>query len=398
MKKEILLPADTLRIAPELGDSVSPDVWVYRYTHPSHGWVLSVATHAEPGSGKLSLGGFRIAPADRVARAGYDNDREAIGLAIGMEDKVYWSRLIRAGGPLALRDTGRLVGGKCVLLPSDGARIGEPKDFELLNFAIEALRDIESSAGVHITTGQDLGHGVMSDGSTHSLAYLNSGFPGSVQADTSKPTGEGNFQLLKGVLRALDVPLAGSRIGIIGCGNIGEHVLTRLVEHGADALVLESSPARRARVEALGVGAWEPERKEEFLRQPLDALAVNALGGSLDARAVELTAANEHIRAVTGCENLVMADPSGVEMLRRGGTVFCPTEFGGMMGYLTAVEEYLSLLEGVSFDIVKMFPAAERLDTAGYEATEHVKRSGHALTFEEAVREVYQEQGLEARP
>jgi len=165
----ILSPDDARALVPELGRTLTPNVWVYRFRHPKQRWTLSIATHAEPGSDKLSLGGFRIAPKERTESQGFNPDREAIGLAMGMEEKVYWSRLIGVGGPLARRDMNRIVGGKCVLEPTDEARVGHPKDFALLDWAIDCFRSFERVAGVRITTGQDLGHGLMSDGVTQSL-------------------------------------------------------------------------------------------------------------------------------------------------------------------------------------------------------------------------------------
>src|SRR5688572_915424 len=155
----------------------------------------------------MSLGGFRIAPEARTSLPGYDNDREAIELAMGMEEKVCWSRLIGVGGPRALAAVGRVVGGKCVLRATPDARIGGPRDRELLDYALACFEDFESTSGILLTTGQDLSHGTMSDGRTSSLEYLNARFAGSVLADTSRPTGEGNFQLLRGMLRGCGVAL-----------------------------------------------------------------------------------------------------------------------------------------------------------------------------------------------
>src|SRR5262245_34881603 len=114
-------------------DARGSRVWIHTYKHPSEPWTLSIATHAEPGSRRLSLGGFRIAPHERTSVPGFSTDHEAIDLAIGMEEKVFWSRLIRVGGPFAQRDFNRIVGGKCVLLPTPDARVGKPRDFELLD-------------------------------------------------------------------------------------------------------------------------------------------------------------------------------------------------------------------------------------------------------------------------
>ena len=80
-QREVLQPAEAQALVPELRATRNPLVWVYRYTHPATGWLLSIATHGEPGSNRLSLGGFRIAPAARTDAPGYSNDREAIGLA-----------------------------------------------------------------------------------------------------------------------------------------------------------------------------------------------------------------------------------------------------------------------------------------------------------------------------
>src|SRR3954466_13063139 len=238
---DVLQPTDSQRIVSSLRESRNPSVWVYRFTHPDTGWILSIATHAEPGSQKLSLGGFRIAPEERTSAPGFNSDREAVGLAIGMEEKVYWSRLLGVGGPLAQRQIDRIVGGKCVLHPTPEARIGQPRDAELLDFAVACFKDVEARGGFRLTTGQDLGHGVMFDGRTQSLQYLNARFKGSVVADTSKPTGEGNFHVLAGMLRAFDLPLEAATVGLIGCGNIGMHLVGKLRAHGTTVLALESN-------------------------------------------------------------------------------------------------------------------------------------------------------------
>jgi hypothetical protein len=385
MNPVILEPEAAAALVPALARSRNPNVWAYRIREKDHGWTLTVATHAPPGSDQLSLGGFRIAPAERMSSPGFSTDREAIALAIGMEEKVHWSRVIGVGGPLVLRDIGRIVGGKCVLAPTEGARIGEPLDTELLDFAIACFQKIESVAGIHITTGQDLGHGLMHDGATPSLAYLNERYKGSVIADTSVPTGEGNFQILHGMLRACGIGLENAIVGLIGCGNIGMHLVRRLQDCGTPIVALESRAERRSELERMGVRSWAPEARLEFLKQPVDALAVNAAGGSLDPQAVAAVVVNERIQVVCGSENLVMPDPGQARVLRAAEKVYAPTELGGMMGYLTAAEEYLSRVEGVPFDVNIMLGAAKRLEQVGFDATARVRGGGHRESFEEAV-------------
>jgi hypothetical protein len=359
---------------------------VYVYRHAAEPWTLAIATHASPGSDQLSLGGFRIAPAERTELPSFRPDREAIELAVGMEEKVYWSRRIRVGGPLTQKDFDRIVGGKCVLEPTPDARVGCPRDFALLDFAIECLNDCASTAGIHITTGQDLGHGVMSDGKTPSLQYLNAGYPGSVVADTSVPTAEGNYQVLRGMLRAFEIPPSRATVGLIGVGHIGHRVLDSLCHDGSRMLAVEPRADKRSEIAARGIRVWSPEGKPDFLREPMDALVLNAAGGSLDRATVDACSRNARLSIVCGSENLVMPDPSGAEVLRTARKVYCPTEFGGMMGYLTAVEEYLAYAAGKPFHIETLLEAAQKLEEIAYLATKRVRDARFTVSFEDAVR------------
>jgi hypothetical protein len=364
-------------------------VWVYRYHDGETGWKLAIGTHAEPGSGKLSLGGFRIAPESRTSLPGWDADREAVGLAIGMEEKVHWSRLLHVGGPLARQERGKVVGGKCVLHPSADARIGQPRDAELLDWAIACFRDFEATSGIFLTTGQDLGHGRMSDGRTQSLDYLNERFQGSVRADTSVPTAEGNFQLLVGMLRGAGLDPARSRIAMVGAGHIGQRMIDRLLGIGAEPIACELGAATRERLEGMGVRTWPADALPAFLAEPADAVVVNAAGGTLNMATCEAIARNARVQLVCGSENLTMPDARGTDVLLAGRKAFAPTELGGMMGYLTAVEEYLSKRAGVDFDIGTVLDAARRLEVVGREAMAGVVASGWTKSFEQVVHEKF---------
>ncbi len=387
--KTVLSPEETLKIAPEIGRVPTAQVWVYRYTHAREPWTLSIATHAQPGSGMLSLGGFRIAPESRTSIPNWSSDHEAIDLAIGMDEKVFWSRLLKVGGPHVQRDFSRIVGGKCVMHPTAGARVGEPRDTELLDFAIACFQDVEKEHGFFLTTGQDLGHGTLHDGSMGSLQYLNERYKGSVIADTGHPTAEGNYWMLVGMMKGARLPLRESAIGLIGAGNIGLHIIDHLVADGATPLVVEARPDKRAALKERGIQCWAPDGKAEFLAQPMDALVINAAGNTLDMDAVALCAANPRLRLINGSENLVMPNPAGEEVLRSAHKVFCPTECGGMMGYLTAAEEYLSHLADDEFSIANMLDAARGLEAPGEKATRHVIAGGFAQTMDQALRQLY---------
>lgn len=364
-------------------------VWVYKYRDTARGWLLSVATHAEPNSHKFSLGGFRIAPQARASAAGYDNDAEAIGLGVGMEGKVYWSRMIKVSGPRGAEFLDRVVGGKCVLLPTPGARVGEPQDFAILDFAIACLKDLEETAGIHLTTGEDLGHGIMSDGRTNSLRYMYERFEGSVLADTSEPTAEGNFHTIAGALEGLGIKMSSAQIGLIGCGNVGWHLFERLQKAGAGIFVLETSELKRKALEERGIPTWGVQDKLEFLSLPLDVVALNAIGGSLDEAAIKTINANEAIEFVCGSENLVMPVKNGRELLREARKIYCPTELSGMMGYLTAVEEYHARQAGEPFKVDEMFEPARKLHDAARKAVELVLNRNFSIGFDRAVEELF---------
>jgi len=366
---------------------------VHVFDHPVEAWHLAIATHAAEGSGKLSLGGFRIAPRALVEEPGFDPDRMAAELAHGMDEKVYWSRVLGVGGPLARRDSARIVGGKCVLVPTDDARVGQPRDRELLDWAIDCLRAFDERSGIHVVTGQDLGHGIMSDGSTTSLDYMARRFRGCVDADTSKPTGEGNLHLLAGMLAGFDIPVARASVGLVGIGNIGMHILRRLRDAGATVLAVDASDARRAEAEALGARVFAPSHKGALLAEPIDALVVNANKESLDADAVHAVVRNDRIRVICGSENLAMPDPTGAETFRAARRAYAPTELGGMMGYLTAVEEYLAVVEGEPFAMQELFHAARDLEPVGERVVRHLRARDFAIGFEDGARALYASPG-----
>jgi glutamate dehydrogenase/leucine dehydrogenase len=195
--------------------------------------------------------------------------------------------------------------------------------------------------------------------------------------------------MVRGALRALGLALKDSRLGLIGCGNIGYHLLSRFMAEGAECVVVEGNPSRVAELKALGVKVYSPEEKAQFLAEPIDALSLNANGGSLDMTSIDLICKNPRLKFVGGCENLVMPDPHGATVLKEAQKIYCHTELCGMMGYLTAVEEYLSKREGVTYDMKSMFKAAEKLEEAGFKATQHLIEKSYTLSFEDAMRAVY---------
>lgn len=365
------------------------ECWAYVYKHPTFPWTLAIATKAEPGSEKLSLGGFRIVPKDRANLEGFDPVKEAVNLAVGMDEKVYWSKLMKMAGPLGLPELERVVGGKCVLLPGNNSRVGEIQDFELLDFATTCLKDAEENGGFHIVTGQDLGHGKMSDGKTASLSYLHSRFDGSVMEDTSQPTGEGNYFCLKGMLAGFDLELEQTTIGYIGCGNVGSRVFSRAHDMGAKALVIEPSEHRQRQLKDSGATVWAKEEKLKLCGADINALCVNANGGSLDDATLDVISKNKKLNLVCGSENLAMPNPSGEARLLEARKLITPTELCGMMGYLTAVEEFLLAKNGQKLDVDTLLDAAKKLEEPSKEAVRYCRKQDFRISFAQAIREIF---------
>jgi len=384
--KEFIRPEQIALLAPELQE-IEKDVYVYRYEHLETGWLLSVATLGAPNSGALSLGGFRIAPEERVNLAGYNNDREAIQLATRMEEKIGWSKKVSIGGVLGIENLDRLIGGKCVLMPSPDARIGQPRDFELLDFAIHCMRDIEASAGICITTGQDLGHGLMSDGKTTSLQYMYEKFHGCTICNTAKPTAEGNWQVVRGLLRALDIDVSQSKIGLIGCGNIGRYMLEKLIAAGAEVIVMEARADVCDELNAKGIKSWLPRDKADFLAQPMDVLTVNGNGNSLDEDAVNVLIENSQIRAICGSENLMFCEDKLIDILQQQNKIVCPSEYCGMMGFIAAVEEYLLRQLNKLLQVEDMYKVASKLEESAYTAAQKVLNSQNRVSFSRAIND-----------
>jgi hypothetical protein len=183
--------------------------------------------------------------------------------------------------------------------------------------------------------------------------------------------------------------MEGATIGILGCGNIGEYLLRRLLKDGCKIVVLEASPAKRAKLAEIGIVAFPAEEKEQFLTKPFVAVCCNANGGTLDDKTIQQLCANQALRFICGCENLVMPDPSGVEVLRKASKIYTPMEYCGMMGYLTAVEEYLSKQIEKPFSVDSMVIPAQKLEEATVAGARRVIDSKHAITFEMALREEY---------
>ena len=160
------------------------------------------------------------------------------------------------------------------------------------------------------------------------------------------------------------------RVGVVGVGQT-KHEATR-GDVSMAGLVREA--ASRALADA------------EMTWSDIDAVVVNAAGGSLDMASIETIAANARLRVVCGSENLAMpAERAGSGVLRVARKAYAPTELGGMMGYLTAAEEYLARIAGTPFDIESLIESAAQLEPPIVAAMQHLRAHAYSTTFAESL-------------
>ncbi|GEM_PF-694813 len=386
LQTEILDPATTSRLIPDC----PKDLWLFRATRDD-GFRLSVATHAEPDSGQYNCGGLRIVPEAMINRH-FDSDIMALRLGIEMDNKGSFARMTGIAGPRVIEAFEKIQFGKYVVLPPLGYRVGENKDLETMGFIVDALTAFEDEFGVMAITGQDAGHGDLSNGEK-SLDYIADRFVGSGKLNTGEPTGHGNFALLKGMFKGLGKNLVDSNIALFGCGNVGGPLLVRILEHGMqDIFVCEGvDEKRRMLANSLGINKVFPEeRKEELLNYKIDAVVFNTLGKSLDNATIKAICNNPHIQIVSGCENMIWPDQSQEERFLEARKIMSPTELCGMGGWLAAAEESLARRAGdETFSMRQMLKPLDKMAEVGERVVKEIVQGGYELSYAQALMKVY---------
>ena len=111
--------------------------------------------------------------------------------------------------------------------------------------------------------------------------------------------------------------LRGRSVAVVGLGHVGLRVARLLARRGAQLLVADIDPAKRAQARALGARWVTPARA---LTAPVDVLAPCALGGVLDHDSVPRLQA----QAIAGAANNQLADDSVGELLQARGILWAP--------------------------------------------------------------------------
>jgi glutamate dehydrogenase/leucine dehydrogenase len=130
--------------------------------------------------------------------------------------------------------------------------------------------------------------------------------------------------------------LAGRRIVIAGVGHVGEKLARSLSERGAELVLCDIDPGRRALAAELGA-EWSDAPGE--LRIECDILAPCALGGTVSAETLPLL----RCEVVCGCANNQLADEDLADALADRGILYAPdfiVNAGGLIHVYREIRGY----------------------------------------------------------
>jgi leucine dehydrogenase len=249
--------------------------------------------------------------------------------ADGIEDAL---RLARAMTYKAAAAGLLLGGGKGVICAPTSARPeGELRRAMLLDFG-----DAVASLGGRYVTAEDVGTGaadmaVIAERTSH-VVGLPDERGGS--GDPSPVTARGVLAALRACLehRFGDASLAGVRVCVAGAGHVGGRLARLLAGGGAEVLLADVDPARRALAEELGATWIDPG---DAILADCDVLAPCALGGVIDAATVERL----RCAIVCGAANNVLADERLAIDLTKRGIVYAPDFIANAGGLINVYAE-----------------------------------------------------------
>ena len=152
--------------------------------------------------------------------------------------------------------------------------------------------------------------------------------------------------------------LTGRRIGVVGAGKVGGRLIGRLDEAGADVVAVDPSPDARAAVLADHPRVHFVDDVDALLREELDLLSPNALGGFLTAEVVPRISAS----IVCGGANNQLATPEVADLLAARGIVFVPDFMVNCGGVIQVAEELVGCdLDRARAATARVYPTTLRV-------------------------------------
>jgi len=196
--------------------------------------------------------------------------------------------------------------------------------------------------------------------------------------DSSPHTATGTLAALRAVSRDVHgtPDLAGRRVAVVGLGSVGERIARLLAEEGAELLLSDIDPAKRALSTELGA-AWD--HPDQALTAEVDILVPAALGGVLTERLVPRL----RCAAITGPANNQLATPAVADLLHGRGITWVPdyvASAGGVVYALTVelhhgtAEEALVRVQAIETTVTELLATARRTGTTPAQAAHELTR------------------------
>jgi leucine dehydrogenase len=274
-----------------------------------------------------------------------DAQSDALRLARGMTYKC------------ALAGVGKGGGKTVIALPANGAVTPDARRAALLDAA-----DAIDSLGGRYATGPDVGTGepdmdVIAERTAHVFCRpASSGGSG----DSSPHTAAGVVATLRALTGG---SVTGKRFAVVGLGRVGGAVAAALAAGGADLVVSDVDPSKRARYPG---AAWaEPA---DALTADVDVLVPAALGGVLTADLVPRL----RCALIAGPANNQLADESVADLLHERGILWAPDYVVGSGGVVNAIAVELDgagparaaeLVDGIGATVASLVADAQRAGT-----------------------------------
>lgn len=278
--------------------------------------------------------------------------------ADGVEDALRLARAMTYKAAAAGLDLG---GGKGVICaPAPKRPAGELRRRMLLDFgdAVEALEG-------RYVTAEDMGTGAADMVTIAERTAHVVGLPveRGGRGDPSPLTARGVRAAIVACLehRFGSPSVAGVRVGVVGVGSVGSRLARLLADAGAELVVSDVDPARRALAEELGAAWVDPE---QAIAADCEVLAPCALGGAIEAATIERL----RCQIVCGSANNVLADERLATELSARSILFAPdfiANAGGLINVYAELHDLddelvLHLVDRIGSTVRQILDAADR--------------------------------------
>ncbi len=253
-------------------------------------------------------------------------------------------------------------GGKTVVAMPEGGTLNGAQRINVLR----DVGDVIASLGGRYATGPDVGTtpedmAVIGERTGH--VFCRPAQRGG-SGDSSPHTATGVAAALQAVCARLhgSPDLRGRRLAIVGLGSVGGHLARQLAAAGADLLVSDIEPVKRALAEEVGARWAEPE---DAVTADADVLIPAALGGVFTRAIVPRL----RCAAIAGPANNQLAEPAVAGLLHRRGIMWVPDYVAGAGGviYALAVEldkqapqQALARVQAIADTVRLLLDTAER--------------------------------------